>query len=143
MITLVDASSDFCSAIRAGGLEAPEAVEPDGRLHRFSTNGKRAHDAGWYVLFGDGVPAGAFGCWRSGIRGTWRADIGRRLSPEEGMALRQLVARLVSERCGLLARSLGNEHLQMNWDRMDLVHPLGAEKSEQGGGRAAGTTGAP
>jgi phage/plasmid primase-like uncharacterized protein len=76
-------------AIRAAGLEPPDHVELDGRLHRFrsGTNGKSGPDkAGWYVAFGDGVPAGRFGCWRAGVDVAWRADIGRQLSPAEEMA---------------------------------------------------------
>jgi putative DNA primase/helicase len=93
MTNALDVGTEFCGAIRAAGLDAPEAVEADGRLHRFASNGKRGDDAGWYVLFGDGIPAGAFGCWRSGIRGTWRADVGRRLTPEEEMAQRERIAK--------------------------------------------------
>jgi len=79
----------FRAAIHAAGLTPPEAIEPDGRLHRFSGNGERGDDAGWYVFHDDGLPAGAFGDWRSGTSETWRADIGRRLTPEEEAAHRE------------------------------------------------------
>ena len=50
----------------------PEVIHGDGTLYRFSTNGKRMDQSGWYVLHDDGdVPAGAFGCWRSGLSQTW------------------------------------------------------------------------
>jgi putative DNA primase/helicase len=70
----------FRDAIRSAGLEPPERIEADGKLRRFSSNGKRGDDAGWYVLHGDGIPAGSFGYWRTGISESWRADIGRTLS---------------------------------------------------------------
>ncbi len=77
-------------AIRAAGLGPPDHVVLDGRLHRFrsGTNGKSGpgDKAGWYVAFGDGVPAGRFGCWRAGVDMTWRADIGRQMSPAEELA---------------------------------------------------------
>jgi putative DNA primase/helicase len=73
----------FRAAIHNAGLTPPDVIEPDGKLHRFASNGKPSDDAGWYVLHDDGIPAGAFGDWRTGASETWRADIGRRLSPPE------------------------------------------------------------
>jgi putative DNA primase/helicase len=66
-------TEQFRDAIRAAGIEPPETIEADGRIHRFATNGKRDDTAGWYVLHTDGVAAGAFGCWRNGIDETWNA----------------------------------------------------------------------
>jgi phage/plasmid primase-like uncharacterized protein len=77
-------------AIRAAGLEPPDELLLDGKLHRFRSGTKGSagagDKAGWYVAFGDGVPAGRFGCWRAGVEVTWRADVGRQLSPAEEMA---------------------------------------------------------
>lgn len=88
----------FRSAIEAAGLIAPEHIEANGKLHRFSSNGKRGDDSGWYSLHQDGVPAGSFGCWRAGISETWRADIGRSLTDEEKAAHRQRVKVIRLER---------------------------------------------
>lgn len=75
--------------IRAG-LRAPDQIILDGNLHRFAsgTKGRPGHGdkSGWYVAYGDGVPAGAFGCWRSGIEVTWKADVGRQLTLQEHLA---------------------------------------------------------
>jgi putative DNA primase/helicase len=71
------------------GLEPPEFIAMDCKIHRFKsgTKGSPGHDKpGWYLIFGDGVPAGRFGCWRSGIEMTWRADVGRKLTQTEEMA---------------------------------------------------------
>lgn len=68
-----DPATEFRAAIIDAGLAAPDWIEPDGRLHRFPSNGKRGDDSGWYVLHGDGLPAGSFGCWRSGLSETWCA----------------------------------------------------------------------
>lgn len=76
-------------AIRAAGLEPPDHIEMDGKIHRFKsgTKGAPGHGdkPGWYLVFGDGIPAGRFGCWRMGMEQTWRADIGRRLTQTEEM----------------------------------------------------------
>jgi phage/plasmid primase-like uncharacterized protein len=82
------APEQFRDAIRAAGLVPPDVIEADGKLRRFSSNGKR-DDAGWYVLHGDGIPAGAFGDWRTGIEQTWRGDIGRKLTFAEAQELQR------------------------------------------------------
>ncbi|GBG02535.1 hypothetical protein AZSI13_18620 [Azospira sp. I13] len=81
----------FRDAIQAAGLTPPDVIEDDGKLRRFSSNGKRGDDSGWYCLHGDGIPAGSFGDWRSGLIQNWRADIGRTLSPAEEGAHRARV----------------------------------------------------
>ena len=78
----------FRNAIEAAGISAPDVIYDDGKLHRFSTNGKRGDDAGWYVLHGDGLPAGKFGCWRSGFESSWCAKADRDLSDTERQAMR-------------------------------------------------------
>jgi putative DNA primase/helicase len=88
----------FRQAIHSAGLHPPDAIEPDGLLHRFASSGKRGDDAGWYVLHDDTVPAGAFGDWRGGLSQTWRADIGRSLSPQEEAAHRVRIESMRRER---------------------------------------------
>ena len=88
----------FRDAIRSAVLEPPDVIEADGRLHRFPSNGKRGDDAGWYVLHGDGISAGSFGDWRTGISQSWRADIGRALSPSEEYVHRARVKAMRRER---------------------------------------------
>lgn len=73
----------FIQAIEEAGLTPPTDAIPDGRLHRFSTNGKTNDTAGWYVLFGDDLPGGAFGCWRSGRQGVWSCKPDIELSQDE------------------------------------------------------------
>ncbi|WP_374401223.1 toprim domain-containing protein [Niveibacterium sp.] len=87
-----DAIAQFRTAISAAGLTPPDEIETDGQLRRFASNGKRGDDAGWYLLHGDGIPAGSFGDWRTGFTQTWRADIGRTLTPGEEAAHRAKVA---------------------------------------------------
>ena len=77
-------------AIVATGMVPPREILLDGKLHRFAsgTKGSPGHGdkPGWYIAFGDGIPAGRFGCWRSGIECAWRADVGRKLTQPEEMA---------------------------------------------------------
>jgi putative DNA primase/helicase len=76
-------------AMLGAGLKPPETLHLDGKVHRFNsgTKGEKGHDKpGWYIIFNDGIPAGRFGCWRSGVELTWKADIGRSLTVAEEMA---------------------------------------------------------
>ena len=84
----MDAAEQFRTAIEGSGLNPPDEIVADGNFHRFASNGKRGDDAGWYVLFTDGIPAGAFGCWRRGFDQEWSANLGRSLTAEEQEQLR-------------------------------------------------------
>lgn len=61
----------FQGAIAAAGLTPPDTIIADGKIHRFTTNGKCGDDAGWYILHLDNIPAGSFGNWREGRTETW------------------------------------------------------------------------
>ena len=91
-------------AMRSAGIQhLPAQVHIDGKLHRFCTSGKRG-DSGWYIIFADGIPAGQFGCWRSGLVQSWRADVGRKLSHVEQMAHTRRMAEAAALREAELAR---------------------------------------
>lgn len=78
----------FLRSIQAAGITPPDSVLEDGKLHRFSSNGKPRDEAGWYILHSGNIPAGSFGDWRTGLSQTWRADIGRKLTTTEESAHR-------------------------------------------------------
>lgn len=84
----------FKEAMRAAGIEPPDTIEPTNGIgvKRFSTSGKRGDDAGWYIFHDDGIPAGAFGCWRTGESGTWSAKPEKNLTPEERRANAKRIA---------------------------------------------------
>lgn len=76
------APSDFQAAMLAAGIEYNGQIIADGQLHRVKVNGD-SDPNGWYVLHGDGLPAGMFGCWKRGIRETWCAKSDTELTPGE------------------------------------------------------------
>lgn len=89
------------TAMRNAGIEPPEAIYLDGKIHRFNsgTKGKSGIDkSGWYIGYMDAVPAGRFGDWRAGIELSWRADIGRKLDAAEEMAHVRRLAELKAQR---------------------------------------------
>ncbi len=63
---------DFKFAMAEMGLVAKDIIVPNGKLHRFHVEGDKAGSKnGWYVFYGDDLPAGAFGCWKRQISKTW------------------------------------------------------------------------
>ena len=73
----------FQAAIAAAGLTPPDTIIADGKIHRFTTNGKRSDDAGRYVLHLDGLPAGWFGDYRTGLNQTWCSIERNAQTPEQ------------------------------------------------------------
>ncbi|MBQ9565658.1 MAG: AAA family ATPase [Synergistaceae bacterium] len=68
----------------------PEEVAFDGNFHRFKIEGDRGTEkSGWYILYGNGLPAGAFGSWRSGETFRWHAARTEPLSDVERTALEE------------------------------------------------------
>jgi putative DNA primase/helicase len=76
-------ADEFRQAIEQAGLHPPSVIYDDGKLHRFASNGDKDDDAGWYTLFTDGLPAGAFGCWRTGLKETWCSKSDRQMTAQE------------------------------------------------------------
>ncbi|BBO82469.1 hypothetical protein DSCO28_30350 [Desulfosarcina ovata subsp. sediminis] len=64
-----ETESAFQNAIAEHG-PAPAEIVADGNLHRYDID-KPGDKAGWYALHLDGVPAGVFGNWRTGVTTTW------------------------------------------------------------------------
>lgn len=100
--------SQLIQAMRDAGLEPPDSIHMDGKMHRFrsGTKGQGGHGdkPGWYIVFGDGIPAGRFGCWRLGVEVTFRADIGRSLSQAEISANALRLAEAIALRDAEMAR---------------------------------------
>lgn len=113
-----DPVAQFRDAIRAAGLTPPDTIHADGELHRFATNGRRRNPAGWYVLHLDGIAAGSFGDWRTGLSETWRADIGRSLTDAELVAQRESIAacRRKREEAEAQARNEARIRARQEWE---------------------------
>lgn len=76
----------FLEAIEQAGLTPPSRIDGDGKIHRFSTNGTRGDDTGWYVFHHDGVPAGSFGDWRTGLKENFSTKPEREMTASERAA---------------------------------------------------------
>ena len=115
------------------GMTPPDNIIMDGQIHRFSTNGKSGDDAGWYVIFDDGVPAGRFGCWRDNVEVTFKADMGRQLSAIEQMAVTKRISEAKQRREDEQKRKHQNaaatvEHIWQNASAASDQHPYLVKK---------------
>ncbi len=95
---MTEAIEQFRAAILAAGMTPPDEIIPDGNRHRFSTNGRRSDDSGWYVLHLDGVPAGVFGSWREGFSQQWCCKTTGAMTQAERDAHRQKVKGMRQQR---------------------------------------------
>jgi phage/plasmid primase-like uncharacterized protein len=140
--------AQLIDAMRAAGLQPPEEILMDGKIHRFKsgTKGAPGHGdkPGWYLVFGDGIPAGRFGCWRAGMEVTWRADVGRKLTQTEEMSHAKRLAEAKALRDAALERQhqVASDTVEKIWTGAQAAlpdHPYLAKKGIQThGSRATG-----
>jgi phage/plasmid primase-like uncharacterized protein/KaiC/GvpD/RAD55 family RecA-like ATPase len=120
--------TQLIDAMRAAGLEPPEEIHFDGKIHRFrsGTKGTPGIDKpGWYLVFGDGIPAGRFGCWRAGMEITWRADVGRKLTEFEEMAHARRIneSKVLREAAQERQHQVASETVEKIWLSGVAAHP--------------------
>jgi phage/plasmid primase-like uncharacterized protein len=120
--------AQLIDAMRAAGLEPPDEILMDGKIHRFKsgTKGTPGIDKpGWYLVFGDGIPAGRFGCWRMGMEVTWRADVGRKLTEFEEMAHARRIneSKVLREAAQERQHQIASETVEKIWLSGGAAHP--------------------
>lgn len=121
--------AQLIDAMRAAGLEPPDEILMDGKIHRFrsGTKGAPGHGdkPGWYLVFGDGIPAGRFGCWRAGMEVTWRADVGRKLTQTEEMSNAKRLAEAKALRDAAIERQhqVASETVEKIWTGAQAALP--------------------
>jgi phage/plasmid primase-like uncharacterized protein len=120
--------AQLIDAMRAAGLEPPDEILMDGKIHRFKSGTKGApgiDKPGWYLVFGDGIPAGRFGCWRMGMEVTWRADVGRKLTEFEEMAHARRIneSKVLREAAQERQHQIASETVEKIWLSGGAAHP--------------------
>jgi putative DNA primase/helicase len=66
----LDATAKLREVMFAAGLECASPIVADGILRRFKPAGDKGRN-GWYVLHPGPPAAGAFGCWKRGVKQRW------------------------------------------------------------------------
>lgn len=130
-----DVADQFRSSIAAVLSGSPDTIHADGGIHRFPTNGRRGDDSGWYMLHTDGLPAGAFGCWRTGLQSSWCAKSDKAMTAAEREAHRQRIKAMQAQREADLQASQqqASEAAAALWRQGDAVkeHPYLSRKGIQ------------
>lgn len=81
---MISPIEQFRDSMAAAGLHTHDDIIDDGKLHRVQLEGDKPRtNNGWYVLHGDGVPAGAFGSWKHDISGSWCGKSEQEFTPDE------------------------------------------------------------
>lgn len=96
----------FAKALEDFGLDVDGGVIADGKIHRCRTQGDRKRrKTGWYVLYLDNVPAGAYGDYRvSDEPTTWCAKSAHELTDQELAENRRRMDEARRQRAAELAR---------------------------------------
>lgn len=94
----MDFINEFKLALMEFGLVPPDNIVADGKRHRFSSTGAKGDQNGWYVLYGDNMPAGAFGCWKNSINEKWKSSEKKTFTPEQRAAYAQRIKDVEQER---------------------------------------------
>lgn len=99
-MSIYDDIDNFKSAIEQTGYVPPQEITTDGKIHRFSSNGKSGDTAAYYAFFvnNNGFSAGFFGCWRQGSYHTWSSKDLTELSTVDIQKLESLKKAANSER---------------------------------------------
>lgn len=89
--------AQFAAALSEFDLHPPEIIA-DGVRRRFDADDdKKGKKSAWYVLHGDGVPAGAFGNWKTGLSEKWCSKSDLALTPAERAEYLEKIARARQE----------------------------------------------
>ena len=87
-----DAVEKFRSIVIAFGLLPGNIAESDGSIVRCPVVGdKPGQKSGWFVFYADGVPAGAYGNWRTSDFESWSAMSELEMTPSEVLAHRHRI----------------------------------------------------
>ncbi|GHT96337.1 hypothetical protein FACS1894116_13300 [Betaproteobacteria bacterium] len=113
-----DPIDQFRAALVARDIVPPDDLLADGKLHRCDAVGKPGKQDAAYLLHLDGIPAGGFENHRD-ARGwdSWRADVGRALTPAEEAAHRERIeaARVAREADATRRRKDAREQANLTW----------------------------
>lgn len=125
------------------GILVTEPVIADGRLHRVHVEGHKARSRNaWYLLHLDGRPAGAFGCFKAGVKFKW-AGTASPMSREERASLMLALAQARAEKDAQqqLKHARAAERARHIWDRSRQCtsHPYLTRKGIQAFGLRIGS----
>lgn len=138
-----DIIEQFRSAMLDAGIRYNGDIKTDAGLQRFTIDGDKPKSLnGWYTLHTDGIPAGEFGSWKSGLSSSWCAKKSTEITPEERKAIAERAERAKKERAQMEAEKHKEaaETAAMIWEAAEpaLSHPYLTRKNIQPCGARVG-----
>jgi putative DNA primase/helicase len=92
-------TTPFSESMAAHGLHCSDNLVPDGKIHRFHVNGdKPGSKNGFYILYGDGLPAGSYGSWKLNQTFTWCGKSEKSLTENERVKWQEQIAKAKAAR---------------------------------------------
>ena len=84
--------NQFKESLHKVGLTCNENIIVNGEVNRFYVDGdKIGSKNGWYVIFDDTIPAGAFGCWKRNINQKWCSRLYDSLNQQDQYAVQRRI----------------------------------------------------
>lgn len=137
----------FRGAILSAGLTPPDNITDDGKLIRFNGTGKRGNTKNsWCILYGDSVPAGAFGDWAGTDAIKWTSKADNAMSEAERQAVMARMEDAKAQRAKQTERKHANAQaaaasIVESSEAASPYHPyLGAKEVQAHGLRAQGNS---
>lgn len=125
MISNISPAMAFLDAMRNAGIDTDYTPQGTGKIERFHAHGDKSDSKnGWCVLFLEGLPAGSFGNWKTGLSETWSAIPHREMSRVERDANRRKMEAAKKEREAEAARMRGvaKKKAAKLWGESGKVH---------------------
>ena len=116
-----DPAEGFRAAMSASGLEPPVHIDTSGAMVRFDIDAK-GDKVGWYVFHADGVPAGQFGNWKTGLSEKWCSKDPQAMTEAEQAEHHRFNERAKAQRAAQLLADQ-EQAATKAWQRWDLYHP--------------------
>lgn len=118
----------FAQQINAALGSTITYLSPDGKMHRFPTNGKSSDTAGWYVMPTPDVVVA--GCWRSGKTITLFEDGKRKDDPDVVDAIQRARAAYRAERAKEAQEAANRANDLLRWSKsLDYGNPYIVRKA--------------
>lgn len=97
--TIASIEKTFKESMANNQISTDSEIIADGHIHRFHITGDKPNTLnGWYVLYPDEIPSGAYGSWKTGASFAWCSKSIETLSQIERELYQQNLRKLASQR---------------------------------------------
>lgn len=116
----------FKNHMAVDGIVTEEEIIADGELHRFKITGDKQHSQnGWYVLYADKLPSGAYGNWKTSISRKWCLKSQDRMTKHEWLEHHRKMeeARLKRDQEKIQEQQHAAQRASTIWNYCEIANP--------------------